>query len=87
MEYILWRYRNLSTIAHTTWRRPKYGGDRMLAGHSDFPFRSVPIVHEAEIDSVNRSDEPIGLPIGLTIGRPTPVEKKDKFYVAVLKLP
>ena len=32
MEYILWRYRNLSTIVHTTWRRPKHGGDRMLAG-------------------------------------------------------
>ena len=33
MEYILWRYRNLSAIVHTTWRRPKHGGDRMLAGH------------------------------------------------------
>ena len=28
----LWRYRNLSAIAHTTWRRPKHGGDPMLAG-------------------------------------------------------
>ena len=43
---------------------------------------SVPIVHEAEIDSVNRVVEPIGL----QIGRPTLVEKKDKFYMAVLKL-
>ena len=32
MEYILWRYRNLSAIVYTTWRRPKHGGDRMLAG-------------------------------------------------------
>ena len=33
MEYILWRYRNLSAIVHTTWRRPKHGGDQKLAGH------------------------------------------------------
>ena len=32
MEYILWRYRNLSAIVHTTWRRPKHGGDQKLAG-------------------------------------------------------
>ena len=33
MEYTLWRYRNLSVIAHTTWRRPKHGEDpNMLAG-------------------------------------------------------
>ena len=50
---------------------------------SAFSFRSVPIVHESEIDSINRAVDPIGLPIG----RPRPVEKKDKFYVAVLKLP
>ena len=54
--------------------------------NSDWGMKSlcffIPIVHEAEIDSVNRAVEPIGL----QIGRPTPVEKKDKFYVAVLKL-
>ena len=33
MEYIIWRYRKLSAIAHTTWWRPKHGGDGMLAGY------------------------------------------------------
>ena len=40
MEYILWRYRNLSAIVYTTWRRPKHGGDRMLAGNT-YGFRGI----------------------------------------------
>ena len=36
MEYILWRYRNLSAIVHATWRRPKHGGDQKLAGICNF---------------------------------------------------
>ena len=71
-----------SEFRFLTWGIPTEEWNR-----SAFSFRSVPIVHEAEIDSVNRAVEPIGLPIGLPIGRPTPVEKKDKFYVVVLKLP
>ena len=74
-----------SEFRFLTWGIPTEEWNR-----SAFSFRSVPIVHEAEIDSVNRAVEPIGLPIGLQIGlqigRPTPVEKKDKFYMAVLKL-
>ena len=36
----------------------------------------IPIVHEAEIDSVNRAVELIGLPIGLQIGRLTSQQEK-----------
>ena len=46
---------------------------------SAFSFRSVPIIHKVEIDTINRAVE--------LIGRPTLVEKKNKFYVAVLKIP
>ena len=66
-----------SEFRFLTWGIPSDEWNR-----SAFSFRSVPIVHEAEIDSVNRAVEPIGL----QIGRLTPVEKKDKYNVAVLNL-